>query len=103
MCSAIRCLFLTAILALVSSHEKDEQAAPPTFDENYLYGMRAYTQEDWAVCTERMQQAVKDFERYQVGSVTCLKQCESQQVSQLHHLYIVHMQYQDMYVVRVDH
>ena len=57
------------------------QAAPTTFDENYLVGMRAYTEEDWAVSTEKMQQAVKDFERYQLGSVKCLKQCDSQQVN----------------------
>jgi leucine proline-enriched proteoglycan (leprecan) len=60
------------------------QAAPTTFDENYLVGMRAYTEEDWAVSTEKMQQAVKDFERYQLGSVKCLKQCDSQQVEVPH-------------------
>ena len=82
----MRSLLLTVVLALVLSlsRAKDEPAAPPMFDENYLVGMRAYTQEDWAMCTEKMQQAVKDFEKYQVGSVTCLKQCQSQQVSHLY-------------------
>ena len=53
----------------------------PHFDENYLVGMRAYTLEEWSSCTEKMQQAVEDFERYQPGSIKCLKQCESKQVS----------------------
>ena len=53
----------------------------PHFDENYLVGMRAYTEEEWAEAAPGMQQAVTDFERYSEASVNCLELCEGQQVS----------------------
>ena len=56
----------------------------PHFEENYLVGMRAYTEEQWEQCTEAMQQAVEDYERYTEGSVGCLRLCESQEVSTLY-------------------
>ena len=79
-------LLLLVLLALLmtmcrAGDGRPRHKAAPTFDENYLVGMRAYTQEDWATCTEKMQQAVKDFEKYQAGSAKCLKLCESQQAS----------------------
>lgn len=79
----MRGLLLTTVSALVLTVGRTENGlgeAAPAFDEHYLVGMRAYTQEHWDVCTEKMQQAVKDYEKYQLGSVKCLKQCQSKQV-----------------------
>ena len=84
VCAKMQTLSLASVFALVLTVYQAEDGlslTAPTFDENYLVGMRAYTREDWAVCTGNMQQAVEDFERYRIGSLKCLKQCESQKVS----------------------
>ena len=69
--------------ALVISACQAEDGQRGHFDESYVVGMRAYTGEDWANCTRAMQQAVEDFERYNEGSVKCLRMCERQQVSRI--------------------
>lgn len=83
VCAKMRALLLITVSALVLAVGRTEDGireAPPAFDEHYMVGMRAYTEDRWEVCTEKMQQAVRDYEKYQLGSVKCLKQCQSKQV-----------------------
>ena len=68
------------LLALVTLIFSVCDGGLPHFEENYLVGMRAYTQEDWAVAAAGMQQAVKDFESFNWASVKCLNLCENQKV-----------------------
>ena len=70
----------TLLLAVCKAENNDHYIH---FEENYLVGMRAYTMEEWVTCVEKMEQAVKDFERFQEGSLKCLRKCDSQPVSLL--------------------
>lgn len=51
-----------------------------TYDERYLDGMRAYTQEKWPDCIIQMKQAWKDYERLHEASLKCMKLCEQEEV-----------------------
>ena len=83
-CTMKLTMLIVAILALLFTVCRAKDGIHRAhFDENYLVGMRAYTLDEWSTCTERMQQAVSDFENYQKSSVKCLKQCENQPVSTL--------------------
>lgn len=94
----MRALLLIAVSALVLAVGRTEDGGPPAFDEHYMVGMRAYTEERWEVCTKKMQQAVRDYEKYKLGSVKCLKQCHSKQVPfQVLHMHVL----LSLYITRI--
>ena len=51
-----------------------------TYDERYLDGMRAYTEEKWAACVPHMQQAWKEYEKLHAATLECQRECEAKLV-----------------------
>ena len=51
-----------------------------TYDERYLDGMRAYTEEKWAASVPLMRQAWKEYEKLHTATLECQKECEAERV-----------------------
>ena len=78
----MRAPFLLSLLFLemLTSCRSQHGLSDVTYDERYLDGMKAYTQEKWSDCIIQMRQAWKDYERLHEASLKCMKQCEKEEV-----------------------